>query len=214
MFSTFGITAINETAAFMGYDIVSEEGTEFTIDALQHIKNNVKRYRMEDNVVYNIEEIPGEQTCVSLLKKDRICEIVVGNEGLHLYSNQYIPLIKDADVLTRIDLSGRFMKMVSGGGIAHLNLDSRLDSTGKAYELLKLSAKSGINHLALCHRFGQCEDGHTNVIGQARECPECGKPIVEAVNRVIGYYSKESCWHPVRQEHDAEIRHFSDVDTL
>jgi anaerobic ribonucleoside-triphosphate reductase len=211
MFSTIGITGINETCGHMLKDILDDDGTDFVLDSLSHIKDNIKKYRKEYGVAFNIEEIPGEQTCVTLAKKDAL---TLGDINEILYSNQYIPLTAHADILTRIDLSGRFMKMVSGGGIVHLNIENRLDTTGKMYELLKLCAKSGINHVAICHRFGKCTNGHTHIIGQARKCPECGADIEIAVNRVIGYYSEERNWTKVRQLYDAEDREFNDANIL
>lgn len=208
MFSTFGITGVNEMVKYMDQNILDDDGTDLALDILTFIKKRTRELKKQYGYSFNIEEIPGEQTCVALAKKDRVLI------GMHdeLYSNQYIPLIADADLLTRVDISGRFMGIVSGGGIVHLNVESRLDTSDKVYELMKLAAKSGINHMAICHRFGRCINGHTHIIGQARKCPECGAPIEVTVNRVIGYYSEERNWHPVRQQIDAEYRHFENFN--
>jgi ribonucleoside-triphosphate reductase len=149
---------------------------------------------------------------VALLQKDKIT--LDPDLPYQLYSNQYIPLTAKAGVIARLDLSGRFMKMVHGGGIVHLNVEHQLDHPGKVYELMHFAMRSGVSHMAICHRFGMCVNGHTNIVGQSDTCPVCGGRIVRARNRVIGYYSDESNWHPVRQEHDARLRYFSDPDNL
>lgn len=210
MFSTFGITGINEMCEFMGYDILDDEGTDFVLDTLQHIKGNVKKYRAEYGVVFNTEEIPGEQACPVMAQKT---DIMFGDTyHKELYSNQYIPLVTKADIVTRLELSGRFMEMVSGGGIVHLNVEHEIDSWEKVYELMKFSAKTGVPHLAICYRYGICENGHVHNIGQSRLCPTCGGKFVGTMNRVIGYFSYEGNWHPVRQKYDAQLRHFSDIN--
>lgn len=221
MFSTIGITGIYETVGVMGYDILDDSGTEFTLDLMSHIKSKVKGYRKQYGCAFNVEEIPGEQACVTLLKKDKLMiESIRGWRGkllddCQLYSNQYIPLVEKADIITRIELSGRFMRMISGGGIIHTNFESKIDTEGKMYELMKFSAKSGVTHMAACYRFGKCMDHKATIIGQGvNKCPICNKPIVHTRARVIGYFSDEINWHPVRQEFDAPNRYYSNGDEL
>lgn len=214
MFSTFGVTGIYEAVKYMGYDILDDEGTEFAMDMMAYIKDKCKFYRKKYNCTFNAEEIPGEQACVTLLQKDRV--MYEGyNFDCELYSNQYIPLINDADMITRIDLSGRFMKMISGGGIVHANCEAPIDTDGKMYEIMKFAAKSGVPHIAVCYRFGKCADHKATIIGQGTDrCPICGKPIVHTRARVIGYFSDEFNWNPVRQKYDAPNRHYSGENEL
>ena len=214
MFSTFGVTGIYEAVKYMGYDILDDEGTEFAMDMMAYIKDKCKFYRKKYNCTFNAEEIPGEQACVTLLQKDRV--MYEGYDfDCELYSNQYIPLINDADMITRIDLSGRFMKMISGGGIVHANCEAPIDTDGKMYEIMKFAAKSGVPHIAVCYRFGKCTDHKATIIGQGTDrCPICGKPIVHTRARVIGYFSDEFNWNPVRQKYDAPNRHYSGENEL
>lgn len=208
MFSTFGITGINEMCEAFGYDIVEDDGTDMVLDTLQYIRGLVKGYRNKYGVVFNIEEIPGEQACVSMMAKDKI--LSDNMDSYQLYSNQYIPLTKKVDIMKRIELSGRFMKIVSGGGISHLNLESQVDTPEKMYEIMKFAAKSGVTHMAICHRFGRCENGHANIIGTyGNKCPECGSDIYWSRSRVIGYFSDETNWHPIRRKYDAPNRYYS-----
>lgn len=214
MFSTFGVTGIYEAVKYMGYDILDDEGTEFAMDMMAYIKDKCKFYRKKYNCTFNAEEIPGEQACVTLLQKDRV--MYDGYDfDCELYSNQYIPLINNADMITRIDLSGRFMKMISGGGIVHANCEAPIDTDGKMYEIMKFAAKSGVPHIAVCYRFGKCTDHKATIIGQGTDrCPICGKPIVHTRARVIGYFSDEFNWNPVRQKYDAPNRHYSGENEL
>lgn len=229
MFSTIGLTGIYEVCQYMGHDILSDEGTEFTLDFMAYLRNKVKELRREYNCTFNCEEIPGEQACVSLVNKDHIyfyddirydegnwdADIADAFYHCKLYSNQYIPLINEADMITRLDLSGRFMKLISGGGIVHINVDAQIDTDEKMFELIKYIANSGVPHCAVCYRFGKCDDHPATIVGQHRStCPVCGKPITRTRARVIGYFSDEFNWHPVRQEFDAPYRYYSDGEEL
>ena len=228
MFSTIGLTGVYEVCQYMGYDILSDDGTEFTLDFMSYLKGKIKELRHEYGYVFNCEEIPGEQACVSLLNKDHIYfdndEMYIANipddikdafDNCKLYSNQYIPLINQADMITRLDLSGRFMNMISGGGIVHINSDAQIDTDGKMYELIKFGAKCGCPHFAICYRFGKCQDHPAAIVGQGRStCPICGKPITHTRARVIGYFSDEHNWHPTRQKFDAPYRFYSNGSEL
>lgn len=229
MFSTIGLTGIYEVCQYMGYDILSDDGTEFTLDFMAYLKGKIKELRKEYNCTFNCEEIPGEQACVSLVDKDHIYfyEDIKYDEGkwgadiadafhhCKLYSNQYIPLINEADMITRLDLSGRFMKMISGGGIVHINSEAMIDTDEKMFELIKYIANSGVPHCAVCYRFGKCEDHPAIIVGQnTTKCPVCGKPITHLRTRVIGYFSDIHNWHPTRQEFDAPYRYYSNGSEL
>jgi anaerobic ribonucleoside-triphosphate reductase len=215
MFSTFGVTGIYEAVKYMGYDILDDEGTEFAMDMMAYIKDKCKFYRKKYNCTFNAEEIPGEQACVTLLQKDRVMYEGYDFDCELWDTNQYNPLINDADMITRIDLSGRFMKMISGGGIVHANCEAPIDTDGKMYEIMKFAAKSGVPHIAVCYRFGKCTDHKATIIGQGTDrCPICGKPIVHTRARVIGYFSDEFNWNPVRQKYDAPNRHYSGENEL
>ena len=227
MFSTIGITGIYEMCQFMGYDILTEEGTEFTLDFMHYLKMKIKGLRKQYDCTFNAEEIPGEQACVSLINKDKLMvpqitsvedirdDIYDAFMACKLYSNQYIPLVNQADMVTRLDLSGRFMSMISGGGIVHINSEATIDTDGKMYELIKFGAKCGCPHFAVCYKFGKCEDHPAIVVGQnITKCPVCGKEITHLRARVIGYFSDIYNWHPVRQEFDAPFRYYSDGNEL
>ena len=119
-------------------------------------------------------------------------------------------MVEKADIVTRLDLSGRFMNIISGGGIVHVNSEGKIDSDGKVYELLKFAAKSGVPHFAICYRFGKCPDHKATIVGHNHtKCPVCGKEITHTRARVIGYFSDENNWHPVRQKFDAPNRFYS-----
>lgn len=225
MFSTIGLTGVNEICQYMGYNITDNDGSEFVTDFMEYLGMKVKEFKKKYGFVFNIEEIPGEQACVTLLNKDKIVfgdkddwfseDVQDAFNDCKLYSNQYIPLIDKADMITRLELSGRFMRKISGGGIVHINLESQIDTDGKMYELIKFIAKSGVPHCAICYRFGKCEDHPALIVGQNHtKCPICGKDITRTRARVVGFFTDEHNWHPVRQQFDAPFRYYSDGNEL
>lgn len=220
MFSTIGLTGVYEICKYMGYNILDDDGCNFTLDFMSYLKNKVREFRDVYGCTFNIEEIPGEQACVSLVQKDKLWidkdnDIFDEFMKCELYSNQYIPLINKADIPQRLELSGRFMRKISGGGIVHVNSEAQIDTDDKMYEIMKFAAKSGITHFAICYKFGKCDDHPAVIVGANRhKCPICGKPITHMRTRVIGYFSDISNWNPVRQEHDAPYRYYDTGESL
>jgi len=211
MFSTIGITAVNEMVETLGYDILDEDGWEVAYEVHAFMKEKIKEFRQEDGFVYNIEEIPGEQACVNMASKDRL---IHGDKvKTNLYSNQYIPLTKDVTIAHRLELAGSLMKLVSGGGIVHINVGQYI-TPHASIELYRWAVACGVNHLAVCHRKGSCLGcGFSGNVGEETvDCPKCGDELTVTMNRVIGYNSYEANWNKTRRHQDARIRVFKNVE--
>ncbi len=211
MFSTVGIVGVYEANYFMGKDIRTEEGIRFTTKLLNHIENRLDQFSAENRHSFNCEEIPAESTAVSLATKDRIL-FGEAAQPFILYSNQYIPLIVDATMLERIKLSGKFMSLLSGGGILHLNIADKIHNAEQMKKLILVSIKNGVENFAVNYGFGECENGHVHIAGNNPKCPECGGKIVDYMTRVIGYFTKVSSWNPVRREYEFPLRKFMNIN--
>lgn len=207
-FSTIGIVGINEANAIMGFDINSEEGTQFTLDVLNYIENFAKESSRLTKTSFNVEEIPAESVAQKLCQKDKL---LFGKENVpfELYSNQYIPLIANVSIPERIVTTGKFMELLSGGGILHLNIAEQIKDPSIMKHLIEYSVKNGVGHLAINYGFGTCKQGHTTICGNNPKCSICGEEIDEYVTRVIGYFSKVSNWGKVRREYEFPRRVFS-----
>jgi ribonucleoside-triphosphate reductase len=207
-FSTIGIIGVYEMNILMGYDITSEEGTNFTLNVLNYIEDFAKKTSKETGNSYNVEEIPGESVASKLCEKDKV---IFGKDSIpfNLYSNQYIPLIADVPIPERIKITGKFMEILSGGGILHLNVKERLTDASVMRDLILYAVRNGVGHLAINYGFGICENGHTTVCGNETECRICGACIKDHITRVIGYFSKVSNWQKTRREFEFPKRVFS-----
>lgn len=206
-FSTIGITGVFEMCYFMGLDIRSEEGTQFVLEVLSHIERRLDEFTDETGYNFNCEEIPGESASVTLAKKDRLA---FGRDvqPFALYSNQYIPVIAEATILERIKLSGKFMSLLSGGGILHLNMSDKIQNKHQMRKLIEVALKNGVEHFAINYGFAVCQEGHVSIAGNSTTCPICGSPIDDYLTRIIGYFTKVSSWNPVRRDVDFPNRKF------
>ena len=210
LFSTIGVIGIYECLEIMGIDIREKKGIEEAQRILSIIRDKARDFTKKYKVGFNVEQIPGESVAVKFAEKDKI---MFGEDVVKytMYSNQFIPLWEDFDLYDRVKLDGHFSKILTGGGITHLNVSEKLRHPAQMRKLIRFAMESGCEHFAINYGFGECEEGHVNVVGNRKDCPECGKDIKNYYTRVIGYFVPVSSWHKVRREYEFPRRKFGKI---
>lgn len=211
-YSTVGVNGLYEAVEIMGYDILTEEGQEFTIRILDTLNDANNAIQKKYNAPHNVEQIPAENVAVKLASKDKLLKYNSGE--YELYSNQFIPLVNKADLLDRIKLQGMFDGHFSGGAIAHLNVEQRIEDTTVIANLIKTAAKKGVVYFAVNYLLNECSEGHMTVGSTTDNCPQCGSEIVGSYTRVVGFLTPTRTWHKVRREVDFPNRQFEGSETL
>lgn len=204
-YSTVGVNGLNECCEIMGYDILSKDGQDFILALLDTINAQNAHWQKKYKVPHNCEQIPGESSSIKLRQKD---DLLGFNKYKYLlYSNQFIPLITEADMLDRIKLQGLFDKHFSGGAICHINVEQRIEDTEKIVDLIKTCAKMGVVYWAINYNLQRCVNDHMSV-GKGETCAICGGAIEDNYTRVVGFLTNTKNWHPVRREVDYPERQF------
>jgi ribonucleoside-triphosphate reductase (formate) len=196
MFSTFGINGVYECLESMGYSILTEQGKLLAIQLLEHIRAYSTSCSKKYGYSFNIEQVPAETLAVKFAAKD--CYLY--NSAPHIYSNQFVPLWIDCDIVDRVRLDGIFSQKLTGGGISHLNIGEKLTSVDQMKKLIAFAIQSGCEHFAVNYNFCMCTDSHVTVAGVTKHCPLCGKKIKDYYTRIIGYFTPVSSWNHGRQE--------------
>lgn len=203
-YSTCGVCGFNECITLLGSDILTDKGQALALQILDTINEVNDKMQKQYNSPHNCEQIPAENTGIKLASKDKL----LGYQNTYnLYSNQFIPLITNADILDRITLQGVFDGHFSGGSILHLNVDQRIEDYHYIMDLIRSTAKQGVVYFAINYVLAECEDGHMTV-GKDGICSVCGKPIVNLYTRVVGFLTNIKNWNPVRREEDFPNRQF------
>lgn len=210
-YSTTGICGLNEACAIMGYDILTDEGVEFAKRIIGAINEVTEKAERQYGAPHNCEQIPAEATAVKLAQKDKLLKIQVENFEYDLYSNQFIPLVTNADLLDRIEIQGKLDKHFSGGAICHLNVETRLNDKEKMKSLIETAANKGVIYFAINYNIQKCEDEHITV-GKKETC-DCGKKITDNFTRVVGFLVNTKAFNKKRREIDYPNRQFyNDTD--
>jgi ribonucleoside-triphosphate reductase len=143
-------------------------------------------------------------SAIKLAQADQILEY---NTKYKLYSNQFIPLIHEADIYDRIKLQGRFDSHMTGGAILHLNMVDQISDSKYIAKLIEYVVKQGVIYHAINYNLQKCKNGCITV-GKYSKCCKCGQLIEENFVRVVGFLVPVSSWHKTRRELDYPIRQF------
>ena len=181
-YATTGLNGINEAVEILGYDILTHDGQRIVSKLLQTVNEINDMYDEEMKYAHNCEQTPSESSAIKAAAKDHFLGI---NTQYDLYSNQFIPLITDADMLDRIQLQGLFDSQFSGGAIAHLNVEDRITDVDQLVDLINLTVKMGVVYHAINYMLQKCENGHMTV-GKRDVCPICNSKITDNYTRIVG----------------------------
>lgn len=182
----FGLTKTDE----FGYTYYTDEGIEFASEIFE-VLNEVKD-SFTDDYSFNIESVPAERAAVILCQKDNL---LYEKKDKFIYSNQWIPLNTKCTLQEKLRTAAILDNKCSGGAIAHINLESNFPNTDVAWDNLNKIAQSGVIYFAYNTRINECKNHH-GFVG-SDHCPECGEPVNDTYQRIVGYlvptrsYSKD-----------------------
>lgn len=209
LFSTFGINGVYECVEQMGHSIMTEQGKQLAFSILQEIKDFSTACSKKYGSPFNVEQVPAESLAVKLALKDAL----LFGMDYAIYANQFVPLSVDCDIIERMKLDGAFSKVLTGGGISHLNFGEKLTHRNQMKTLIECAIKYGCEHFAINYNYCRCENKHTTISGQTRLCPICSGKIMEQYTRIVGYLTPVSAWNRGRRE-EHETRVFKKEDEL
>ena len=169
----------------------TDDGVRFAnriFDVINEVKDD-----FTDKYSFNIESVPAERAAVVLCQKDN--KLYNPESDKFIYSNQWIPLTAKCTIQEKLRLSSILDKRCGGGAIAHINLESNFPNKEVAWRMLNKIAESGVMYFAFNTKINVCKHHHgfvgTNI------CPECGEPVYDTYQRVVGFltpsksYSKD-----------------------
>jgi len=209
LFSTFGLLGLYEGAK--EFEKKFGNGSDITAEVLEFFNEKVSETSKKYEIIGNIEQIPAESFAIRLSKADKL---IYGDKKIpyNLYANQFIPLWEDASIWDKMDEDGKYNKLITGGGIVHIQIGERVTAI-QTEKIIKYAINSGCEHFALNSVWSECEDGHMN-FGNLNICGECSKPIKEKYTRVVGFFTPVSSWQDVRREWEFPKRTFCDLSVV
>lgn len=191
MFCTVGFLGLYEVMEIYGYintdefgnKSYSDDGIIFASKIFDTMNHNKEEFVKDKDYKINLESVPGESAAVKLAAKDRL---LYGEEKTHeILSNQWIPLTAKCTIKEKVRLSGLFDKKCGGGVIAHINIENEFPTEEAAWDMLNYLAKNKVIYFAFNSKINECEHHH-GFVG-TDTCPECGGPVIDTYQRIVGY---------------------------
>lgn len=189
-FNTIGIIGMNEACLnFMGKDISTPEGQQFTIRVMNYMREIMVEFQKETGHMYNLEATPAEGTSYRLALLDKKYYpgiITAGEEDVYYTNSAQLPVGFGEDIMETVRLQDEIQSLFTGGTVQHLYLGESVKDINAAKKLIKKVFKtSKMPYISITPTFSVCPN-HGYIDGEHFTCPECGADA-EVYTRVVGY---------------------------
>ena len=185
------------TQMVMGCSHTTEEGKEFALSVVKHMKEKCEEWNKERNLGFGLYGTPAESLCYRFAKADRATYgIIPGVTDKEWYTNSYhVCPMEEIDAFSKIDFESSFQEYSSGGCISYIeipNLENNLEAIDQLVQYM-------YNNILYCELNTRadfcCEcDFHGEVLYDKESdewyCPQCGcrdQKKVIPTRRTCGY---------------------------
>ncbi len=209
-FSTIGLVGMNEACInFLGRNIATKEGSEFTKKVLDFMKGKMLAFQDESGNNFNLEATPAEGTSYRLAQIDKkkypgiICanESEMGKNGSDpFYTNSsQLPVNYTDDLFEALDLQDEIQTRYTGGTVFHAFAGERVQDAAAIKTFVKKICNTyHLPYFTFTPTFSVCTN-HGYLNGEQEFCPMCSAPC-EVYSRVVGYLRPVKQWNKGKQE--------------
>lgn len=210
-FSTYGAGGLHEAAKVIFNGNLKEDYTEEELEWAKRVPAYMEKFaddNSNDFIKLNVEFLTPLESGAKRLGR-RID--IKYNKRNTFVSNQLLPLPIKTTLARRLEIENELGGATSAGGILHIGTEGEMPIDLKMKLLNKIVKQyPNVEHFAFNKTSSYCEDGHLT-FSNVDKCQYCGKPIVEKILRVIGYYKPVRQWSAARQE-EFEKRYFNSME--
>ena len=173
----------------IGTDHTTEEGMELAKRIEQLFKDRCAEFKQQYKLNFGVYMTPAENLCYTAMKKfkEKYGEIPNVSDKEFFTNSIHVPVWKEIDPFTKIDIESQLTGYSSAGCITYVELDSGILHNIDALEqIVNYAMDKDIPYFALNIPNDLCLDcGYTGEIDD--ECPMCGGKSIQRLRRVTGY---------------------------
>ena len=188
-FNTIGIIGLNESMVNFFHDenkgISSEEGREFGLEIMDHMRARLLEYQEETGQLFNLEATPGEGATYKFAKADKkkfgddiLSAADIGpHKGTMMnpyYTNSsQLPVGLTDDLFEALDMQDDFQCKYTGGTVFHVFLGEKVSSAEATKNLIKkIATNYKLPYFSITPTFSVCPK-HGYISGEHKYCPLC-----------------------------------------
>ena len=173
----------------IGKDHTTDEGMELAKRIEQLFKDRCAEYKQRYKLNFGVYMTPAENLCYTAMKKfkEKYGEIPNVSDKEFFTNSIHVPVWKEIDPFTKIDIESQLTGYSSAGCITYVELDSGILHNIDALEqIVNYAMDKDIPYFALNVPNDLCLDcGYTGEINDT--CPMCGGQSIQRLRRVTGY---------------------------
>lgn len=173
----------------IGKDHTTKEGMELAKRIEQLFKDRCNEFKNEYKLNFGVYYTPAENLCYTAMEKFKNKYGVIDNvSDKDFFTNSiHVPVWKDVDVFTKIDIESQLTGYSSAGCITYVELDSTCKHNLEALEeIVNYAMDKDIPYFAInvpndtCLDCAYCDEFNDH-------CPMCGSENIQQLRRVTGY---------------------------
>ena len=173
----------------IGTDHTTEEGMKLAKRIEQLFKDRCAEFKQQYKLNFGVYYTPAENLCYTAMKKfkETYGEIPNVSDKEFFTNSIHVPVWKEIDPFTKIDIESQLTGYSSAGCITYVELDSGILNNIDALEqIVNYAMDKDIPYFALNIPNDLCLDcGYTGEIND--KCPMCGGEDIQRLRRVTGY---------------------------
>ena len=202
-FSTIGLCGMHECAMnFLGKGIQTKEGTEFTVEVMNFMREKIKGFQQETGNLYNLEATPAESTSYRFARLDKKMYPEIHTSGTdepYLTNSTQLPVDHTDSAIEAIEHQNKIQPLYTGGTMFHTFLGERMANGESCKRLVKkIAYNTKMPYFSITPTFSICKT-HGYIRGEHFECPDCGSKT-EVYSRIVGYYRPIQMWNKGKKE--------------
>lgn len=192
---SFGYGGLHEITKMELGKKLSEDNT-FALKTLQHINDNIAKYKKEDGLLWALYGTPGESwlplACDQFIKEFGKVKGITTNG---FFTNSFHMNVEDdLTPIEKIDKESEFFPYSTGGCICHVKIPSIAPETNDAVKSLIRHAMGLGMYQSVNHAQNRCCDCGKHWVGddslpyeENYTCPDCGSLNTVGIRRMNGY---------------------------
>ena len=183
-FSTIGVNGINEMIRNFSddtSDITEEEGVEFALELLDHVRERIVEFQAETGHMYNLEATPSEGATYRFAREDRkrfVDILQAGTVDAPYYTNSsQLPVGFTDDPFEALSRQEPLQRKYTGGTVLHLYMSEAISSAQACKLLVRRSLERfKLPYITVTPTFSICPK-HGYLAGEYEFCPRCDEEL-------------------------------------
>lgn len=206
-FSVIGIVGMHDGLLnFIGRGINEEDGRQFAIKAMNHIRKRLVEFQEETGNLFALEATPAEGSSYRLARLDRklypdirIQNMELGGDEPYLVNSTQLPVGFTDDPFEALELQEELQSLYNSGTCFHIFIGETESVQPEIVQkvIKTVATKYKIPTFTWTPTFSICPNCGL-LHGEVYKCPKCNSKT-EVYSRVVGYLRPVSQWNKGKQ---------------